>query len=201
MLKIKMCKYIWIIGVPRSGTTFLTNYLGKYTDYCFNEPWDRYPLENPRLWTLPEAKTIVFKYCANWRNAKILSNRFKSSYFIHLIRRPTDVIESMVYPKKDSVPYRNLFASKILAERFDLAVNKWKEFYDGCCGVCQKYRSLEVVYENLPQELNRISEFTNLPLRQKNLSFNYKNKELSLEQFWNMPVYSVFNKLRIKIEQ
>lgn len=201
MLKFKVCKYIWVIGVPRSGTSFLTDYLGQYANYCFNEPWDRYPLETPQYWSFPRARTIVFKYCANWRSAKILARRFKRSYFIHLIRRPADVIESMVYPKRDSVPYRDLFTSKIPIERFEMAVIKWKEFYEGSTAVCQKHRGIEVVYERLPQELDRLRDFINLPLRQEDLIFHCKNKESSLEQFWNLPEFSTFNNLRRKIEQ
>ena len=80
MLKVKPKKYIWVIGVPRSGTTFLTDYLCKHTNQCYNEPWDTFIHNEVDQWAFPETESISFKYCMNWRYAKTINERFRKSY-------------------------------------------------------------------------------------------------------------------------
>src|SRR4051812_31920204 len=103
-------KMIWVIGSPRSGTTFATDFIGKHTDKVYNEPWSTYPIETPRLWRFPEkAKTITFKYCENWRNLHVLMHHYPDSHWVHIWRDPDNVVYSMAYPKEDSYPPRNLY--------------------------------------------------------------------------------------------
>lgn len=200
MLKLKSSKYIWIIGVPRSGTTFLTDYLGKFTDLCYNEPWGQYDIDNPNKWQFPNNKNIVFKYCANWRNADILNYKFKKSYFIHLIRHPEQVIHSMVFPKKDTIPYRNFFSTNKIEERFYLSLLKWKEFLLASRKVCKKYNGIEVVYEKLNRELNFIKNFIKLPLY--NIELTYRPTEtLELEKYWRLNKYIEFLEIRNQIQK
>src|ERR1043166_2829977 len=103
-----MTQFTWILGSPRSGTSFVTEYIGKYTDEKYNEPWKSHPLESPRSWQFPKADKIVFKYCENWRNLHILTNRYPDSVYVHVYRDPDNVVDSMANPREDSWPPRNL---------------------------------------------------------------------------------------------
>lgn len=202
MLKVKVVQYIWIIGVPRSGTTFLTDYLCQYANSCYNEPWGEYDLKRPAAWKFPQENTTVFKYCANWQNAKLLNEQFKKSYFVHLIRHPRQVVHSMVYPKANAFPFRNLFDTSNTYERFHLAVAKWREFFIGSRAACRKYHSIEIVYDRLPQEIDRLQKFLNLPLHLHNLKFKHKQADESdLEHLWHMPQHKTYLTLRSQIEE
>lgn len=202
MLKVKVVQYIWIIGVPRSGTTFLTDYLCKYANACYNEPWGEYDLKKPAAWKFPKQNTTVFKYCANWQNAKILNEQFKRSYFVHLIRHPRQVIHSMVYPKTHAFPFRNLFNTSNTNERFNLAITKWREFLIGSREACKKYHSIEIVYDRLPDEIARLKKFLNLPLDVNDLKFKHKQvNDSELEKYWNMSRYKSYLTLRRQIEE
>jgi len=194
-------KFIWIIGVPRSGTTFLTDYLCQYVNICYNEPWESYDHKHITQWTFPNVKSIVFKYCVNWSYANILNEKFRKSYFIHLIRDPAQVVYSLVFPKLDSYPYRDILKGNI-EEKFKQAVSKWYLFICGSQEVCKKFRSIELIYEKIDQQINILGQFLNLPLQKKNFIFNFRNnknvepsKFELLETFWKSQDFILeFNK-------
>lgn len=207
MLKINGKKHIWIIGVPRSGTTFLTDYLCKYADQCYNEPWGMFEDKLVDKWTFPDSKSIVFKYCMNWKNAKILNERFNKSYFIHLIRNPAQVVYSLVFPKTDSYPYRNIFEDKkTLEDKFRHAITRWFNFIRGSQKVCKQYHSIELTYENLDKQINYLSKFIKIPFSD-NLNFKARNdinvnpiKFQKLERLWKSNDYIQEFRKRQEIE-
>lgn len=118
-------KIIWIIGSPRSGTSFLTDCIGKHADHCFNEPWDKYPLGFHQKWKLPEG-LIVFKYCANCLYYDEIKTIYPNSKWVHIIRNPIHVLYSMVFPKEKSKPIREWKEFGFGDARIINAFNKWK---------------------------------------------------------------------------
>lgn len=184
MLKIEENKYIWVIGSPRSGTSFITDFIGKHTACCYNEPWRDFHPDRVRDWNF-ECKSLVLKYCRNWQNAQYLNNRFRKSYFVHMIRDPRQVLFSLVFPKRNSKPFRNLFDEKDLDTRFDKAVNLWYDFTSNSRLVCEQFNGVEIRYENV--DLDKLSSFLNITFDEK-LVFKSRNVEeeklLSLERYW-----------------
>ena len=76
---------LWVIGSPRSGTSFITDYLGLYTEGVFNEPWDTHPRLEPEKWEF-DCDNFVFKYCRNWMIADDIVKLFSESIFIHVFK-------------------------------------------------------------------------------------------------------------------
>lgn len=185
MLKIPQRNFIWVIGSPRSGTTMLTDFIGKYTDKVYNEPWESHPVDQIDKWKFPNVQSITFKYCSNWKNASKILSKFRNSKFVHIIRNPADVVFSIMFPKKDSYPPRSWenFGKK-REKRFSHAVNLWYNFLIGSLQLPKKANCKIVVYEHLPSQIDDLGQFLNLPL--KNLNFNYKNVQNteSLEDLW-----------------
>jgi len=186
-------KFIWITGSPRSGTTFLCDFIGKHTDKVYNEPWKTHPLRNPYIWKFPKCNTITMKYCENWRNLHYIMNRWPDSYFIHVWRDPDNVVYSMAYPKTKSYPPRNLYAGKKEAERVRLSMKKWYNNLLNCVKIGIEYPKHyhEVQYENI--QTDKLSRFLNIPL---NKPFKYENKNIATNIDWEEPYQSLRNAVK-----
>lgn len=185
-------KHIWIIGCPRSGTTFITKYIGNYVSECFNEPFDLYPVRKVEDWKFPKVKSIVFKYCVNWKDANKINKKFKNSYFVHMSRDPRNVIYSMVFPKKDSWPYRNFYNHRpTVKEKFEDAIKRWFDDLNGCNNLSnnKNIKYIKIKYENLKEDMPKLSNFLNIKF-DKNISFvnrNMDEKELKvLDDLWKV---------------
>jgi hypothetical protein len=179
-----MHKIIWIIGCPRSGTSFLTDYIGEKTNYCFNEPWVKYPLGKHKNWNLPNDGNIVFKYCANCFYYNEIKEIYPNSKWIHIVRNPLHVLYSMIFPKKESIPERNWNEMGLGTQRIIEAYKKWKTFLN----CCFKIKEAKIIhYENI--DFNSISCFVGEKLEKPNfINRNYifdKNKMKSLKKIIN----------------
>lgn len=166
-----MRSIIWVVGAPRSGTSFLTNYLGNYVDHCFNEPWEQYPLGQHNNWDLPSGLS-VFKYCANSLYYEDINNKFFNSKWINIIRHPLHVLYSMVFPNDFSFPYRpwNNFEQDH-ETRVCNAFHCWS-----LLSSAPQYHSIPTVcYENI--DLYRLSKFVDLPLDFSNFNFRNSNDQ------------------------
>lgn len=192
MLKLERKKFIWIVGSPRSGTTLLCDFIGKHTDAAFDEPWAKYPVRKVDEWNFPDGvNSLVFKYCCNWMDAEDISYRFRESKFIHILRNPADVLFSIMFPKADSYPPRSWDEyGKDRAKRFSQAIDHWHSFVQGSFALEQRFRKRYklVVYENLPNEVESLAEFLDLPLDKNKLVFKERNlskeKLDHLEDLW-----------------
>jgi hypothetical protein len=184
-------KIIWVVGCPRSGTSFLTEIIGKKTDYCFNEPWTKYPLGDHKNWRLPSEGDIVFKYCANCFHYKEIKAIYPNSKWIHIIRNPIHVIYSMTFPKKDSFPQRLWEEMGKEERRVIEAFKKWKKFID----CCSKIKEAKVVkYENI--DLKSLSSYIGLDLDEPN--FTNRNKIFDYEKMTYLKKIFKKNKINIK---
>ena len=165
---------IWVIGCPRSGTTFLTNLIGQHTKYCFNEPWRKYPINQHKNWRLPTDGDIVFKYCKNCQHYKEINELYPNSKWIHIIRDPIHVIYSIAFAKPESHPIRN-FRCTISEKQWDLAnykiINKkiknaiqMRKSYIECCNKAEK--ALIINYENINAQ--KLSYFLNMKIENEN---------------------------------
>lgn len=165
-----MSEFVWVIGSPRSGTTYVTDYLGKYADKVYNEPWDTHPLANPNTWVFPENKKIVFKYCENWRNLAVLL-KYPNSLFVHVWRDPNNVVYSMAYPKAGSYPPRNLYSEYNGSTRLWHCMERWYSNMVNCLSVFNVVkRYVEVRYENIRQELSQLTDLSKpLDFRDRNI--------------------------------
>ena len=161
--------FIWVVGSPRSGTTFLTDLIGRNCDYVFNEPGD-----DPRLrrgaveeWVFPKAKTICFKWCENYRVADKIIARFPNSYFIHIIRGRNNNAYSMAFPKETAFPPRD-FADFGTSEdeRLNKAMRTWVVYNEGCLALKKTLgeRYLPVFYEQLTEHYDDIEDLTGISL-------------------------------------
>lgn len=183
-------KYIWIIGSPRSGTTFLCDYIGKYVDKVYNEPWKTHPLSSPHTWKFPKCDTVLMKYCENWRNLRYIMDRWPDSYFIHMWRDPDNVVYSMAYPKEKSYPPRNLYIGKKDIERKRLSMKRWYDNLLRCIGIGMEYpnRYHEIQYEDI--QLDKLSVFLGISLKEK-LKFN--NRNIAVDLAWEEPYWTLRN--------
>lgn len=178
-----MAKMIWILGSPRSGTTFLTDYIGNYVDNMYNEPWKSHPLETPRTWTFPpQSKKIVFKYCENWRNIHILSNKYPDSLYVNVWRDPDNVVYSMAYPKEDSYPPRNLYGEHDTDQRVRLCMQRWFSNSMHCLSLYNilPKQYVEIQYENIKPGLRKLGEMAGIDFNVENTGWKNRNVEAKL---------------------
>jgi hypothetical protein len=188
-----MTTFVWVIGSPRSGTTFLTRLIGRNTDLMFDEPetdpmYERYRVD---AWEFPDCGSLVFKWCENWVVAKQILDRFPNSYFLHTIRDPSNTVYSIAFPKAGSYPARGFeeIDGESTAERVRGAIEKWQWYTEGCLDVPEVVgdRYLAVRYEGMPDSYRDIEELTGIRLENR-LEFRNRNvddRELSmLEPFW-----------------
>lgn len=175
-----MSKMIWILGSPRSGTTYATEFIGKHVDREYNEPWQTHPIETPRLWKFPpKAKTIVFKYCENWRNIHTLMHHHPDSHYVHVWRDPDNVVYSMAYPKEDSYPPRNLYGGLKGDEKLRMCMQRWYSNMMHCLHlwtfIPKQYT--EIRYERMRAGLKRLSEAMGVKFDFANYAYKSKNLE------------------------
>ncbi len=168
----KETTYLWVIGCPRSGTTYLTRLLGDNADLMLNEPnkIPMYARNNVENWTFPPCRTVVFKWCENWMVAEKILARFPNSYFFHTIRDPLNNIYSIAFPKVDSFPSRPCLAvGETEEERIDNAIKRWFHYTKGCLSVkdLAGTRYLPVLYENITDFFPLIEETSGLDLKKK----------------------------------
>ena len=195
MLKFNKTKIIWVVGSPRSGTTMLTDYIGKHTDFVYNEPWETHNVNDFFSWSFPDCNSIVFKYCSNWMLAKKIQKRFKNSFFVHVLRNPSDVVYSMMFPKKESEPQRNWSEYSYQKEqRFEKVINHWYSFVKGCFEIENFVKYKLFIYEKTPYEILDLNNFLNLNFKNdiffKNCNLLDENLEC-LNDLWkkNSKVY------------
>lgn len=186
-----MQKIIWVIGVPRSGTSFLTDYIGTKTDHCFNEPWTQYPLGKHEKWNLPKA-TIVFKYCANCFYYKEIKNKYPNSKWIHIVRNPFNVLYSMVFPKKNSMPKREWAEMGQGSQRIINCFRKWKTMFSCCLRIKECY---EIQYEQI--DFKSLSDFIEIKLEKP--KFINNNKIFEKEKMDLLKKVMKDNKLNINL--
>lgn len=162
---------IWIVGSPRSGTSYLADLIGNYTDFCFNEPWEEYPLGHHNSWNLPIGK-IVFKYCANALYYEEICARFSVSKWIHIIRDPFHVLYSMCFPKPESWPER-LWSEmgEDIDRRVCNAFYKWS-YIRGAANLIDE--AFVVQYEKI--NIEELSEFLSLPIKKSDLKDTFKER-------------------------
>lgn len=182
----------WVIGSPRSGTSFLTDYIGLKTDYCFNEPWKEYPLGKHKEWVLPKEGSIVFKYCANCFYYKEMSSLYKGSKWVHIIRKPEHVIYSMVFPKKDAKPERLWKYFGKGKERIIKSFNKWNKFIERCLEIKE---AKIVYYEKINHE--ELSDFLGIKLDKS----NFKNRNEIFEENKMQIIKDVLNKNKLNLKK
>lgn len=169
----KFYKYFWIIGCPRSGTTFLTNLIGEQTKYCFNEPWALYPLSKHKYWNLPKDGDVTFKYCANCFFYEEINQIYLNSIWIYIERDPKHVLYSMVFGKEDSKPARS-FPEISKEKNIYLKIQKAFEMQKIFRNQCNKINpNIRIQYENINYEL--IEDSLKIKLnRNKFVNRNYK---------------------------
>ncbi len=201
--KAHRTRMIWIIGSPRSGTSFLTNFIGKHVDNMFNEPWGTHPIETPRLWKLPDdpETTIVFKYCENWRNLHVLMHHYPNSIWLHCWRNPDDVVYSMAYPKEDSWPPRNLYKGYEGEEKLRLCMQRWYSNMMHSLAVSNVLPNqyMEVRYEDMTPGLERLGEKLGIQFKLDELGFETRNIEPELD--WSLnPTAKQLRKIAMNCE-
>jgi hypothetical protein len=189
--------FIWVVGSPRSGTTFLTSFIGKNVDKEYNEPWGTHPLNKEEIWKFPNVDKIVFKYCANIFRYETITNRFPNSKWIHIIRSPDHVIYSMCFPKKDAIPIRNFpeYGNETL-HRFKTGVKIWHRT------MLESYKIkdlIQVEYESM--DANKLSQAINVPMSQEkwDRQFHCRNEDVDkMLPMWDK-VDPKYKRLRNKI--
>lgn len=164
--------YLWVIGSPRSGSTYLTLSLGQNTSHCFSEPnkISMYRRDNVDNWKFPKCRSIVFKWCENHEVADKIIQRFPNSYFLHTIRDPANNIYSIAHPKSDSWPRREFEElGEEEAARIQNAVGLWEHYTAGCLSVGEKYpdRYIPVPYTSMPSYFPVIEKKIQLRLKRK----------------------------------
>jgi len=170
-----MTEFTWVLGCPRSGTTFVTDYLGRYADKTYNEPWDTHHLSDPASWVFPAVKKIVFKYCENWRNLRALMG-YTDSMYVHVWRDPDNVIHSMAHPKEGSWPPRNLYGQYNGRTRLWFCMERWYKNMLNCLAIYNVVKNYhEVRYENVEKDLGGLTDLS-IPLR-----FNNRNVDCEID--------------------
>ena len=176
--------YIWVVGCPRSGTTFLTNLIGQNCDLMYDEPGHDPALRRGAVseWDFPEANSICFKWCENFRVADEILERFPNSYFVHIIRNRKNNVFSMAFPKETAFPPRDfpeLGSSK--DERLKSAMRTWVEYNKGCLDLRHQIgdRYIPVFYEHTTDYYDDIEDITGIDLL---IRPTFKDQNIALDQ-------------------
>lgn len=202
-----MQQYIWVIGCPRSGTTYLTYYLVKYTDITINEPFSEYQIGRPEDWVLPTKQRVVFKYCENCFESRIISKKFTPSYFVHIFRDPLNTLYSILFPKPKSVPPRNLCKRGTPKEMFKAGIDRWYFHTKASFETCTRLNGINISYENLLDELDELGNFLSLDLekpkdfRCRNSLEVIPNKMDWIKEIWEKKEFAYAMDMRLKIEK
>jgi hypothetical protein len=187
-----MPTFVWVIGCPRSGTTFLTRLIGENADLVFDEPSDpKYERFKVDQWEFPDCESLVFKWCENYLVARKILDKFPTSYFLHTIREPRNNVYSIAVPKPDTLPHRDFpEVGKSRAERALNSIEKWHRYTSGCLGVREVVgeRYLAVPYENMPDSYGEIEKLTGIRLERRP---DFRNTNVdeealaALDRFWS----------------
>lgn len=157
---------IFVLGAPRSGTTFVTYWIGEHCDHIINE-WHKYQLDTVREWQFP-AGQLVFKWCHLFEVAHHLVDRFPTCKFVEVQRDPLNVINSMVIPKIGSEPPRTFETLGSAIPLRTINATKWWLYHvRGCRDAAQlwKDRWIAVQYERLREQREELSDFLGCRLR------------------------------------
>lgn len=196
MIKLKEKEVIWVVGSPRSGTTFVTEYIGKYVDNCICEQWESFPQMKPELWKIPKGKT-VFKYCSNSFHYEYLSNEYKNSKWVYVKRNPIHIFYSVLFPKESSYPKRDKYRwnanGKWNKENDEDILKRFIKYYETITSSANKIKEAFVFeYEN--PDIKSLADFLDLPLSEKD--FDYRNQNLK----YDLSNMKKLNKMLDKIE-
>lgn len=151
---------IFVMGCPRSGTTFVAEWIGKSCQHTFVED-PHYPVETAEVWELPAANCVV-KWCHLFQKADALVARYPDCCFVHVVRRPLDVLYSITHPAEQSSNGRDFGDMRDP----DRAVQWWSFHLQGCQKVTawHRRRCITVECERLPIERLRLQEFLQISL-------------------------------------
>lgn len=151
---------IFVMGCPRSGTTFVTDWIGKVCSHTIQEDL-RFPVEAAAQWELPSLDCVL-KWGHIFQKADVLIARWPHCRFVHVVRRPLDVLYSITHPTEQSQPFRDFGDMRDA----DKAVQWWSFHIQGCQQVASWYRrnTITVEYENLPEEKSRLDTFLGISL-------------------------------------
>ena len=185
---------IFVVGSPRSGTSYLTEYIGKHTDHCLNEPWDRYPQSKIEDWNLPKG-SLVFKYCSNSLYYDEISNKFPEARWVNIKRNPLHVVYSMSFPK-NNWPIRTWEElGEIAEERILNAFYKWSLLSSAADRI---KTALVLKYENI--DIDLLSKFAGInfdkdqhrnSFRNKNFDFQKDNMDLLVDVLIKNNIYEM----------
>ena len=181
-MKLMNEEVIWVVGSPRSGTTFITEYIGKYVDNCICEQWDVFPHMKPELWNIHKGKT-VFKYCTNSLHYEFLKNKYKNSKWVYVKRDPIHILYSVIFPKESSYPKRkknewHTSGKRWNKEKDEDLLKKFIEHYEAITSAADKIKEAFVFeYEN--PDIKSLGNFLDLPLSE--VEFKYHNQNLKYD--------------------
>ena len=172
--------HLWVIGSPRSGTTYLAHCLGLNTDLSLVEPNELPLYERGKVeqWRFPLCRSISFKWCENFIVAERILDRFPNSHFLHTVRDPLNNVQSIAFPKPDAWPPR---AFEELGEdadrRIDHAIEKWVTYTRGCLAVGERFPEhyLAVPYTDMPASFPAIERRTGITLKK---TVDYRGRDM-----------------------
>lgn len=175
--------HLWVIGSPRSGTTYLAHCLGLNTDLSLIEPNELplYARGKVEQWRFPLCRSVTFKWCENFVVADRILDRFPDSLFLHAVRDPLNNIQSIAFPKADAWPPR---AFEELGEetesRIGQAIDKWVTYTRGCLEVGERFpgRYLAVPYADMPASFPEIERRSGISLK-KTVDYRGRDMEAS----------------------
>lgn len=173
---------LFIVGSPRSGTTFLSNWIGEKCDHVAIE-WQKFHIDMVRDWELPDGQVLI-KWCHLFQIAPQLVQLYPNCGFVEIQRDPLNVVYSMSRPKRDARPprpFETLGTTPVV--RLMNAIKWWHFHVSGCReqSRCWPERWLTVSYERLPSERQRLNEFLSTDLREIPEFQNRNVSGLSLE--------------------
>lgn len=183
----KVNQPIFVMGSPRSGTTFVTDWIGKVCENKYMED-PHFPVESAESWEF-SSLDFVLKWCHIFQKADVLIERWPQCRFIHVVRNPLDVLYSITHPKEQSFPFRDFGDMRDT----DRAIQWWSFHIQGCQQVTAWHRkhSITIHYEKLPEEKGRLESFLSCslsdlkgfhPTSHGDLEFKWMNSHLLIEK-------------------
>ena len=183
--------FVWVVGCPRSGTTFLTDLIGQNCDRVYNEPGKDPTLARGLVdqWQFPPAENICFKWCENYKVADQILSRFPKSFFVHIMRERNNNVFSMAFPKETAFPPRQFpDLGEEADDRIVNAAKKWVNYNRGCLDLRSRLgeRYIPVFYEHLPDYYTDIEARTGLSLR---IRPEFRNQNLDKSEISGLSDY------------
>lgn len=169
-------KAIWIVGPVRSGTNWVCSLLSPLVESCYCDNEFFRPLKKRHL--LSKHKSFSFKINEDHVNIDELVNMYPNSKVILVNRDGRDVANSIAYPNKKSIPFREFNIQRYLTKDktlLSIGAEIWVRYLKNHDNIIKKnpeityYLDYNKLVSDFDFEYKKLCDFIGLPINENEL--------------------------------